>query len=174
MTESNTTLTDRFETLTEEQQNALLAEMDSVSFDGLSEQEIDAHMTHWFGDGFTDATKDIFERAVLTVTETVQEELASAYQDRINELERELVFRECCQGMALTERERFRNQVEHIRFDDVDSFKTQLLSEKRRRFPCPSNYDPLKEEYYDPPESKPDPLQEAAMKVLADMSRWNR
>jgi hypothetical protein len=170
---TNTALSERFDAMTQEQQNTLLDEMGSTNFDALSEAEIDTHMNRWFGEGFTDQTKDIFAQAVLTVAESIQEDLASEYQNRIDRLESELIFREVTNGMVATDRERFRLQVEWIAYDD--SFKTKLLSEKRRLFGKPNgNYDPLNEDYYEPLGSKPNPLHETAMKVISDMSRWGR
>src|SRR4051812_8363030 len=78
------------------------------------EFELDAMFGESYSQEFKERTQELLARAVLTATESIQVELASEYQDRINALERELALRECCQGMALTDRERFRAQTEHI------------------------------------------------------------
>src|SRR3954451_24684350 len=106
------------------------ASLDEISdhMDGLSEEELEAYMSKWIGEGFTNHTKDIFAHAVLTVTESMNEELeelvgiTEVLAERVCELERELIFREVTGEMITTNRERFRAQVEHIEYDDDVSF----------------------------------------------------
>jgi hypothetical protein len=141
-----------------------LDEIETTSFEGMTEEEIEGYMSKWFGEGFTDATKGIFARAVLSVTESMNEDLeelagiTEVLAERVCELERELIFREVTGEMITTNRERFRAQVEHIEYDDDASFKTKLLTEKRRLFgKTTGNPDPLNEEdAYEPKEHRPE------------------
>ena len=71
-----------------------------------------------------------------------------------------------------------RERVEHIDLDDADTFKTQLLNEKRRMFPYVSKFgssdDPLhelNEEFSEQPTQPTDRLMSASMAAITKFNQ---